>query len=512
MDDKSIKILLVEDDPGDAGLIVALTKGDASPFEVTHVERLNEALERLNEGGIDLVFLDLSLPDVRGLEPVRRVSAAAPSVPIVVLTGLENEALALKAIQAGAQDYLLKGMIHRKMLLRVIRYCIERHRLRAALKEHKQELSRSEARFCTLIEENTDGMAVLDDKGIARFVNPALEHLFDVKAEELLGESFGFPVVAGETSEVEILRNDGETIVAEMRVAEIMWEGEAAYLASLREITERKRVQEELVVKTAALQERTADLAATNRELERKNQEMEQFVYTVSHDLKSPLVTMKGFVGVLKEDLCTGKNDLVMVMDSIGRVERAATRMSRLIEDLLRLSRAGQRGGKMEPLDVSVLVRELSVGLQPRLEELETTLEIHDEMPEIIADRTAISRVFENLLNNAIKYGCKGPHSKITVGSQVLDDEVRIFVKDNGPGIATKEHKKIFGLFQRLDSSEEGTGVGLAIVAKIMEVHNGRVWVESSPGKGATFWLSLDTARQAVSSSGTCSLETTRQD
>ena len=143
-------------------------------------------------------------------------------------------------------------------------------------------------------------------------------------------------------------------------------------------------------------------------------------------------------------------------------------------------------------------MRELTANFQSQLEEAGTTLEIQDGMPEIVADRTAISRVFENLLNNAIKYACKGRHSKITVGSETLDDEVRFFVKDNGPGIAAEYHTKIFGLFQRLDSDQDGTGVGLTIVSKIMQVHNGRVWVESSPGEGATFWLSFDTACEVV--------------
>ncbi len=282
------------------------------------------------------------------------------------------------------------------------------------------------------------------------------------------------------------------------RVVERDKHGQAIRVIGLTlDVTHRRRAEEELRVRTGELQKRTAALAATNQELQRKNREMEQFVYSVSHDLKSPLVTIKGFAGVLKEDLGSGRNDLVM--NSVRRIEGAATRMGRLIEDLLMLSRAGRNRGKTEPVDVSRLVRELTADLQAQLEELGTTLEIHDGMPEIMADRTAISRVFENLLNNAIKYGCEGSQSKITVGSQTLDAQVRFFVKDNGPGIAPEYHKKIFGLFQRLDSDQDGTGVGLAIVAKLMHVHDGRVWVESSPGTGATFWLSFDATCAAVS-------------
>ncbi len=134
----------------------------------------------------------------------------------------------------------------------------------------------------------------------------------------------------------------------------------------------------------------------------------------------------------------------------------------------------------------------ITVDLFEHLEGLGTALEIQDDLPEIVADREAIGRVFENLLSNAVKYGLNLDGTKISVGSQTVDGEVRYFVRDNGPGIAPEYHEKIFELFQRLDGDQDGTGVGLAIVAKIMRVHNGRVWVESSPGEGATFWLAFD--------------------
>ena len=265
----------------------------------------------------------------------------------------------------------------------------------------------------------------------------------------------------------------------------------------MRDVSIRHEAEEELLANRLELQNRSADLASINGELERKNEEMAQFVYTVSHDLKSPLVTMKGFVGVLNEDLSTG--DIDLARDSLSRIDKAATHMSRLIEDLLRLSRAGRTRGDVTLVDVSAMLRDVTVDLRPRLEELGTTLVIEDGMPEIMADREAISRVFENLLNNAVKYGCTGPDSRIEVGSETVDGEVRYFVRDNGPGVAPEYHEKVFGLFQRLESDQDGTGIGLAIVAKIMHAHEGRVWVESSPGDGATFWLAFDTAREAVS-------------
>jgi PAS domain S-box-containing protein len=221
-------------------------------------------------------------------------------------------------------------------------------------------------------------------------------------------------------------------------------------------------------------------------ELERKNREMEQFVYSVSHDLKSPLVTCKGFTGILKEDLADGK--IAEALDSAQRVEHATQHMGRLIEDLLQLSRVGRITSQTETVDVSRLVSELTEELRlaakPGVE-----VEIQQDMPAIIADPVAVSRLFQNLLVNAFRYGCTGEHPRIEIGSDVTGSEVRFFVRDNGPGIPPEYQKKVFGLFQRLEANQEGTGIGLAIVSKIMEVQGGRVWVESTPGAGATFWL-----------------------
>jgi PAS domain S-box-containing protein len=239
------------------------------------------------------------------------------------------------------------------------------------------------------------------------------------------------------------------------------------------------------VTEARQAQERIRAYAA---ELERKNREMEQFVYSVSHDLKSPLVTCKGFTGILKEDLAEGK--IAEALDSAHRVERATHHMTRLIEDLLQLSRVGRVANKSEAVAVSALVKQLA-------EELRLTsnpavqIEVEADMPVLDADPVAVSRLFQNLLVNALQHGCSAAQPRITVGSRMAADEVLFFVRDNGPGVPAEYHEKIFGLFQRLEANQNGTGIGLAIVSKIMEVHEGRAWIESRPGAGATFWLAF---------------------
>jgi signal transduction histidine kinase/DNA-binding response OmpR family regulator len=237
---ETIRVLLIEDNPGDARFIrEMLAEVETPPFDLEHADRLSSGLERLAAGGIDVILLDLLLPESQGLATFRQVYAQAPEVPIVVLTILGSEALALQTVHEGAQDYLVKGQVDGNLLARAMRYAIER-------KQAKRVLQRGEARFRTLIEKNTDGIIITDKEGLVRFVNPAAEVLFGRQAEELVGELFGFPVMIEGKTELNVIRRGGETIVAEMQVVETEWEGEAAYLASLRDITERVRAGEQI--------------------------------------------------------------------------------------------------------------------------------------------------------------------------------------------------------------------------------------------------------------------------
>lgn len=227
-------------------------------------------------------------------------------------------------------------------------------------------------------------------------------------------------------------------------------------------------------------------LTVTNEELRQKNAEMEQFTYTVSHDLKNPIVTIKGFLGMLREDIAAGRQE--DVEDSIAHITRAANRMTQLINELLELSRIGRVVHEPQRIDMTKMVRELKAEMSEQIANCGAEVVVED-MPPVTADATRVRQVFDNLLGNALKYGCAGEDRTVTVGGFVRGGEVRYFVRDRGPGIDPKYHQRIFGLFQRLDAGAEGTGIGLAIVSRIAETHGGRAWVESSPGNGATFWV-----------------------
>ena len=240
MENKSIKVLLVEDNPNDTELMgVMLKKAAISQFELVVVKQLGQALQQLEDERFDVILLDLVLPDGQGLDTFNRICAQAPDVPIILLTGLDDEALAIQTVQAGAQDYLVKGQMESHLLVRAIRHAVERQQLRL-------ELKASEARLCAIIENNADGIVVVNRAGIVQFVNPSAEALFGRSTDEFVGKPFDFLITPTETSELNLVCNDGQTATVEMRVVETAWSGESAYLASLRDITARKRAEEAL--------------------------------------------------------------------------------------------------------------------------------------------------------------------------------------------------------------------------------------------------------------------------
>lgn len=238
-----------------------------------------------------------------------------------------------------------------------------------------------------------------------------------------------------------------------------------------------------------AVYRQTKQLAGLNQALEDKTHEMEQFVYTVSHDLKSPLVSCKGLLGLLKEDL--GEGAYADVIDSANRMEVATDQLSQIIDDVLALSRIGRKPLAKTDVNVREMVSDLKDELRPRLDDAHVELQIAPCLPNIRADESDLRRLFDNLLTNAIKYAADVDKPLIEVGGAESPAAVRYFVRDNGPGIEAEYQEKIFGLFQRLDNSKEGTGLGLASVRKIARMHGGLAWVESASGQGATFWIQL---------------------
>jgi len=224
--------------------------------------------------------------------------------------------------------------------------------------------------------------------------------------------------------------------------------------------------------------------------LEQRNVELEQFTYTVSHDLKTPLVTIGGFVGQLREDLKSGNEDCVAI--DLDFIESAVKTMSNLLANLLNLARTGRAISEPQPVDLKHVVTLSLDFVSGDLSGIVVQQNFPDELPIIHGDPERLREALQNLLENAAKFCREVETPEIQVGCRVEDEQILCWVSDNGIGIAPKYHTKIFDLFEKLDASRVGTGIGLAVSRRIVEIHGGRLWVESEGlGKGSTFFVAL---------------------
>jgi len=475
MDGERITVLLVEDNPGDVRLIremFAEVKG--ASFQLECVDRLSMALERLAQGGTDVVLLDLSLPDSQGLETYTKAHRQAPDVPIVVLTGHDDAALAVRALREGAQDYLVKWQIDSDLLARFMRYAVERHKLLEELEDARQQ--REQQRLRSIIDSNADAMVVVDGSGVIRFVNPAAEGLLGRSAEELVSRPFGFPVQVDDAVELDICRPDGGAAVAEMRTVEIEWGGGTAYLASLRDITERKQDEEKRLMLEQQLQ-LAGRLAAVG-----------ELAAGIAHELNNPLAAIQMYAQML-----AGRDDLQgAVKEDVGIILREAQRAAKTTDNLLSFARA------YTPEKHAVSINEVIVSVlelhayRMRVNNIEIGIELDTDLPTTLADFHQMQQVFANIITNAEQVMTEAHHGgRFVIRTRKEGGRIQATFTDNGPGISGENAQRIFDPFFTTKEAGKGTGLGLTICRGIVEDHNGSISVESKPGEGATFLVEI---------------------
>ena len=267
-------------------------------------------------------------------------------------------------------------------------------------------------------------------------------------------------------------RLDGTPFDAEVTLNRVEMGTEVHLQATVRDVTQRVRAEaerEELIAK-----------------LEIQNTELERFTYTVSHDLKTPLITLKGFIGLLQDNIAGGDDETVD--EALARMSNAADTMWQLLNELLELSRIGRVVNPPEEVSLEELAREAVELVGGRISQDGVRVQIAPDLPVVFGDRQRLLEVMQNLVDNAVKYMGDQPHPCVEIGVRSENHETVCYVHDNGIGVEPAYHEKIFGLFNQLDPNAEGTGIGLALVKRIVEVHGGSIWVESeSPGMGSTF-------------------------
>ena len=223
-----------------------------------------------------------------------------------------------------------------------------------------------------------------------------------------------------------------------------------------------------------------------------KNAELERFTYTVSHDLKSPLITIKGFAGALLHDVIAGRYQ--RLESDLRRITDAADKMGGLLGNLLELSRIGRIMNPPSDVNLAELTQEVVGLLAGTITEHKVEVVIRPDLPMVYGDQRRLAQVLQNLIENAVKFMGNQPNPRIEIGTRKDREEQVIYVQDNGIGVDPHYHETVFGLFNKLDTGAQGTGIGLALVRRIVEIHGGRVWVESQgKGFGATFCFTLPT-------------------
>ena len=247
------------------------------------------------------------------------------------------------------------------------------------------------------------------------------------------------------------------------------------------------QLETEIAVRKTAEEQREAMI----KELEQKNAELARFTYTVSHELRSPLITIQGFAGLIQEEVVSGGNPAEL-RNHVRRIIVAVDTLDALLSDLLKLSRAGRSINMPEPLGFGEVAREAAHLFSRQVAARGVKIEIEPDLPVVCVDHARIREVLVNLIENAIKYSGTRSDPLIRIGVDRGSATPVFFVQDNGIGIESRYLERIFNLFEKLDATTEGTGVGLAIVKRIIEAHGGKIRAESEgPGKGTTFRFTL---------------------
>ncbi len=501
---RPLRVLYAEHHAPDIDLTLRHLARHASHIHVSVVHTASDVLGRLPQHGpvvdVDVLLADVRLPGMSGLELLKELrEARGLDLPVVLITGQGDEETALQALTLGATDYLPKHANYLNRLPMVLENAFHRVELvreQAALRESEARLKEAQAlgrigNWEYDVQRQTltwsDQVYVLYGRDPAlgpptaveeaAYYSPQQAHLLREYARRAIEEGQGFEY------DLEAQLPDGQTI---------------SLAASGHPLKDRNNRVTRLVGTVQDITERKAEAERLERlvtELARSNAELERFAYVASHDLQEPLRMVASFVQLLAERY-QGQLD-ADADEFIGFAVEGAKRMQQLLLDLLDFSRVGTRGRQFEPTDCEGVLAQAEAELGLEIEEAQAQI-THDPLPIIVADRAQLVQLFSHLIFNALKFRSTDPprvHISARETFEVFEtSKVWVFsVRDNGIGIESQYHERIFGIFQRLNSRRvyQGNGIGLAICKKILERHGGRIWVESQEGAGATFYFAL---------------------
>ncbi len=512
MSEKAINVLLIEDNPGDARLIQELfAERGGAMFTLECVDELSTGLKRLAEGGIDVILLDLGLPDSQGLDTFAKTHEQVQDVPIIVLTGLDDETVATQAIRAGAQDYLAKGQMDSNLLIRTMRYAIERKQSEEALRKSRDYLER-------IINGMYEGLLVIDRNFIIRDANDRFLNQYGSVKEDVIGRNcykithgvnepcsssdHRCPVRevfdTGEPVRVEHVHRDhrGEELIVELHAFPLSEKGgNIKHVVELsHNITEQKRAATEKKRLQAQLQRAE------------KMETVGTLAGGVAHDLNNILGGLVSYPEILLMDLPEDSP----LRKPIATIEKSGKKAAAVVQDLLTLARRGVAVTAVESLN-DILIEYLSSPEYEKLKEFHPRVEFETNLEadlNILASPVHLSKTVMNLISNAAEALPKGGKVTISTKNQYVDKPIRgydkvkegdyvvLAVADNGVGIPTEDLEKIFEPFYtKKVMGRSGTGLGMAVVWGTVKDHKGYIDVKSIEGKGTTFNLFFPVTR-----------------
>jgi PAS domain S-box-containing protein len=522
MHETSIQALLVEDNPGDIFLLQQMLAD--TPFWkaiLTCTEQLQSALLLCRQQTFDIVLLDLSLPDSHGYATFERMRQQIPQTPIILLTGSDDQELALRAVRAGAQDYLVKGESNAALLIRAMRYAMERKRTEEALREHH-------LRYQALFENENIGVFIINVDGLLLNVNRQAARMLDNSVEELVNTPLLTYIIPDEHQrfadhltalltgqliplhEHTLLRHNGLQVPIEVDSSVVRnAAGDILYIQSIaRDISKRKQAEAALYAERAQLaqrvEERTKELSIANAELKRSARLKDEFLATISHELRTPLSVILTLAEALQDQIY-GETALNQ-RKALERIVKSGRHLLELINDIIDVSKieSGKLALEIGPVSVTTLCEDclqmVQATAQPKQIQFVKNFQLTHDL--IYADGRRLLQILLNLLNNAVKFTPDKGRIGLEVYEDVEQERMMFTVWDTGIGIAGDDLPKLFRPFVQLDSKlsrhYQGAGLGLALVYRLTRLHGGSVTVHSMPNDGSRFVIALPHQQRTV--------------
>jgi hypothetical protein len=495
------KILIVDDSAENLVSIEATLEGLGQ--EVITARSGNEALRHLLENDFALILLDVKMPEMDGFQTAELIRARRRSVqtPILFLTAYRSDDHLFRGYDLGAVDFLLKPIVP-EILRSKVSVFVELSRHAALLRRQAEVLAKAEQKFRSLLEAAPDAMIISSEAGRISLVNSQAEHLTGYTRSQLIDQDIRMIVpdwgvdsaswTGSSASEYRARRRNSLEFPVEISLRPLQTEEGVLIISAIRDVTERKRVDNEIRELNASLErrvaERTRELQESNYALRQSNDDLNQFAYATSHDLQEPLRMVVLYSQMLQESYSSKLDE--SADQFISAIVGGALRLERLLKDLLAYSQAGSMIKPAAEVDCAEVIREVLLNLQVSMGETSAAVRWGD-LPLVRADRIRLVQLFQNLIGNAIKYRSDAAPC-IQLNAERGENEWIFAVKDNGIGIKPEYAEQVFGVFKRLHGAAyPGTGIGLAICQRIVEMHGGRIWIESTPGCGSTFYFTL---------------------